>query len=276
MPPEPDEGQQVVQEGQETTAPPAEPAASTEPAPWADILGVLPESLHSQVDPHLKKYHETLEQQRQEALTKYQPIDPYLEQYGDFTELEKRLKFAQNFENDPLAVYNQIREWAIQEGLLEEEEVEETPPAGQEAPPEEIDEGDVPPWLKAQLEAQSQSIASLQKMIEEERKAKEETKLQSEFNAYLKSINEAHPGVPEDYLIAQIAAGKDGMQVAQAYLAGIQAKVQEALKPGEEAPPVLSGGGSQPSTQVPGAITDREVRRQLVLAKLQQAAQQNT
>ena len=262
MPDAPDEGQQEV----------VEPATSTEPVPWAEILEALPESLHTVVNPHLQKYHETLETQRKEIEEKFNPFNPYLEQYGDFNELKKRIEFAQNFEKDPIATYNQIHEWLDSEGLLEEES--ETPP---ETPPAEevVEDEEVPAWLKAQLEAQNTSIAELKNLIESERKNKEEARLQSEFDSYLEGIDKAHPGVPRDYLIAQIAAGKDGVQVAQAYLAGIQAKVNEALKPGEQAPPVLTGGGEQPSTKVPGALNDRETRKALVLQKLQQAAQQN-
>lgn len=268
MPDEPIEGQQDA-----GTTEPATPETSTEPVPWAEILEVLPESLHSQINPHLQKYHETLEAERKALEEKYNPFNPYLEQYGDISEFEKRIVFAQNFEKDPLATFNQIKDWLLQEGVLEEED---TPP-GEETPPVEEqvdDDGEVPGWLKAQLEAQNSSIAELKALIENDRKAKEEAKLQSEFDQYLGAIDKAHPGVPRDYLIAQIAAGKDGMQVAQSYLAGIQAKVEEALKPGEQAPPVLTGGGSQPSNAIQGSLSDRETRRQLVLQKIQQAAQQ--
>ena len=261
-----------------------QPQATAEPPAWQSVLEVLPESLHQVARPVLEEYDQTVTSRYTELEQQYEPWKD-VTQY-DPEEVQKAINFALSFNEDPVSVFERIRDHLIETGQLEEEP-DEVPPSSPPSPappsaPDDTGDDDDPVYakLKAHFDAQfAQFNEILGKVAETEntRAAKEQESQELEaLNQHLQELADKHGDLDREFMLAKLARGIDGDTAARQWIATVEAAAGKAVAPAADAPPVLGGGGgSLPSNQVsPGSLSSSD-RKALVEQYLQRAASES-
>jgi hypothetical protein len=197
---------------------------------WADVLGVIPESLHPAVTPHFEKWDQSA-QQRIESLnqqvTQFESYKPFVESGISPQDLEQGLQLMYQLNTNPQGVYQALAE--------------------------------------AYGFAQQQGLELVAQTILQQQQQKIEAEADAEVDAELKQLKEKHPGISEEFALALMVNGFDVNQVGERWQAMSQGLLQQNPRP--FAPSVLgtNGGGTGLPSQ---AIDPRKMsgvdRRNLV------------
>jgi hypothetical protein len=242
--------------GEEEEVPVVEPtteSTSINPA-WNDLLGKLPEGLHTVVTPVLKEWDTNFQTEQEKLRTRYAAFDPYV---GKEEDVQYGMNLLAKLAEDPKFVYDQLAahykfnekesEKEVEELDLSEVETEETPAFKQ---------------LKAEQDR-------IKQMLQEQ----EDSKTQAEANKWVESkiatLNKQHLGVELDwdFILAKAQGAPEGSdydkvvdQVAQQYV-DMVAKIRNTPSKSAQAPQVLTGNGVVGRTAVTGPMnTDTRVK----------------
>jgi hypothetical protein len=247
-------------------------AASTEsqatgvnPA-WTEILNSLPDSLHSQVMPTLKKWDENYQQGIQKVHSQYEPYKAILDAGYDPQTLQYSLAVLQKLEEDPRAIYDALAEqngWAVEQGQTESEDDEVYEP------------GEVLDPRITRAEQLSEAVAEY---VMSQHQQQEEDEEDAALDAEINTLREKH-GLPEDQIIDRFVMGLmlGGMSAEDAFQAYVDTQSSIATRPraGDKAPIILGSGGGVPSSQITSdQIKNPQQRKALVAQMIAQAAQQ--
>lgn len=275
----------VGQPAPEQTASTEPPQTPPEPPAWQSVLEVLPESLHQVARPALEQYDQSLTSRYTELETKYEPWKD-VTQY-DPEEVQKAIDFALSFNQDPVSVFERIRDHLIATGQLEEEpEVPASPAApavpASSAPPAADDDSDDPVFTKLKSHF-DQEFAKFNEVLgkvaqdQTQRQQKEQEAQEiAALNAHLEDLSTRHGELDREFMLAKLARGVDGETAAKQWKAIVEKAAGAVAAPAASAPPVLGGGGSSlPSNQVKPSSLSSNDRKALVEEILQRAASES-
>jgi hypothetical protein len=231
---------------------------------WADVLGVIPESLHPAVTPHFEKWDQSA-QQRIESLnqqvTQFESYKPFVESGISPQDLEQGLQLMYQLNTNPQGVYQALAEAY---GFAQQQPQNQEPTGNQN----EQDPGFQDPRydeLTAQQQQMQQGLELVAQTILQQQQQKIEAEADAEVDAELKQLKEKHPGISEEFALALMVNGFDVNQVGERWQAMSQGLLQQNPRP--FAPSVLgtNGGGTGLPSQ---AIDPRKMsgvdRRNLV------------
>lgn len=75
---------------------------------WNDVLNVIPESLHSQITPHLQKWDEGVQTRINETQSRYSGWDPFVQNNVSPEIAAAALQLAESIQRDPRRFYDEM------------------------------------------------------------------------------------------------------------------------------------------------------------------------
>jgi hypothetical protein len=273
---------EAVANANAAVADPAPEPASTESAEptaaeWQVILDALPESLIPTVTPAIEQYHQSQVSKYKELEQKY---EPWKDLGFDPDEARQMQAFAQQFDADPLGVYEALEKHLLDAGLLEEaQQVADEAQAAQQAAgttTPEPDEDDDPRFaaLNQQLAVMAQGMQQLIDQQQQQYASAQEQEDQQVLETYLGELQSRHGELDMDYVTNLLAQGIDGDVAAKRWREKVEGIQADTTKPGDTAPVVMGGGGSLPSNRIPDVKNlSRGQLNDLVVQRLQADAQ---
>jgi galactitol-specific phosphotransferase system IIB component len=176
------------------------------------LLAEIPEAWHSKVTPFLQEQDRNFQQQ----LEKYTPFKDYVDQ-ADL--VSSGLNLAKAIESDPVEVFNSLKEYLVENGMLEKDAEKQAAEIVSEQAEEQDEE--LPPALKKKLdELESFKTEQEQRAYQQELEKATEVAAQEldRDMATLKSqfsITEAHEMAIYNLMNAALGAGQE-LSVADA------------------------------------------------------------
>ena len=252
-------------EAPEAAAEAPEVDAKVHPA-YEKLLNELPEAWHSKVTPFLQEQDKYFQQQ----IEKYTPFKQYAEQGIDPAIIDAGLNLAQALDNDPVQVFDALKNHLMAQGMLEAEAEQ----AAAEAVDEEYGDDEIPDALKREIEAlryqqeQFSEYANNQILEQETNYALNEIQGEMDSLRAKYEINDAHETAIYDLMNAALDAGRDmsvfdaAKQLAQ-MVGGFRPLEAPDLSQG--APTVVgsAGGAGVPAQNISVPKDDRGKREML-------------
>jgi hypothetical protein len=251
-------------QGNEVVVPPVvtEPQSTGHPA-WEEALAELPEGLRPLVTPTFEKWDKGVQERLAKEKEIYAPWKELIDAQVDPAAAAQALNLMQAIDNDPAGVIKVLQEAY---GLTKAEakavvaDVQQTP-TGEELSPEAK--------RIAELEARLNEVAT---GVQAQTKAQQDAKNAQDLRVFMDNVKAKFPTVPEQYLLPYVAQGLDVEKAAKDYLDGIEAAVQAAKAPGDNAPVVMgSGGGTVTNQQDLTKLSEKE-RKDLAIRMLEEAS----
>lgn len=244
---------------------------------WAELLGVLPTSLHQTVKPYLEKWETGVNNRFATVQSQYEPYKGFLG--TDPEQINASLQLAQMIASDPRAFYDRMTEhygaeWGLDTGQGQgADNADEYSLDGiEEDNPYANLEGN--PLIK-QLQDQQNTIASfLASQVEQEQQAKEQqavAEASKSIETELAAIasNNGMESLPKEAerMILEIAMARNADS-----LEGIAAEVMPMFKAAQTqqstAPRIISPGGGVPSANIDTAKMNSNETKSLVASIL--------
>jgi hypothetical protein len=239
---------------------------------WNELLQLIPSGLHSGVIPHLKKWDGNFQTRLHEVQSKYAPFEPYVDTPPET--LEQAINFYKIMEENPQAVYNQMREFY---GFGEESDQGQQGQAdlgdGQ-VPEYDLDGDDILQHPKVQELLQNQEVIA--QYFVQQQEAEQMAEFEQQIETEMAQITQANPDFDEDdqIMVYRIAAASNiSLTEAANQVKEYSGKVaQRSAAP--HAPSVMGASGVVPAAQnVDPTKLDGRGTRQLVADILNQAKQ---
>lgn len=233
---------------------------------WNEILGVLPDSLHSVVKPALEKWDNNYRTGLSKVQSQYEPYKEILDTGIEPQNLQYALALLDKIENDPRSIYDALAEhngWAENSGQGQSEEIDPN-----EYDPENLP--DDPRLLRAEQLAEAVAEYTMQQH-QQQQEAEEDALL----DQVISGLQEQHGIDPEDevankFIMGLMLAGATAEQAFEDYI-GMTQQIVTRPRANDGAPVVLGGGGV-PSTAINrDQLRDPKARRALVAQMLEQA-----
>jgi hypothetical protein len=253
----------TVETGQENNSGGGHPA-------WQEILDQIPDELHHLVTPTLEKWDKGVQEKIQSLHSQFDPYKDVVSDY-DPEAVATAIAIAEQIQANPQEVITRI---ADAYGISIAEATQAVT-GGQGAVDNEVDldDEDLPPALKAQMEATQAQLAEIQAFQEAERQAQEDAELEAMLTEYLDGLRQKHGDFDEDYVVALMGNGVDGEEAVTRYksIAAPQAPQNPVLNP---APAVLGSGGSVPSGGIDVTKLGKAETEDLIIQALRNANQE--
>lgn len=238
---------------------------------WAEILQVLPTSLHSQVRPALEKWDRGVQQRFEQVQQQYSPYKSFAEQKVSPEDIEVALGIAQRINTDPTGFFQTFQE-------MFKDQLGNAQGQGQSA------EGNDPEFdLDDYTQQQQQDdprllqIQQQQEMLNQWFMEQQNQKMQEEADAALendlKNLHDQYGDFNERYVLGLAMAGvplEDAVKEYQGIVGGA------GRQPDPNVPNVLTPGGGLPAEQVDPRKLDGPGTRSVVEQMLRAAAQKDT
>lgn len=252
-------------EAPEAAAEAPEADAKVHPA-YEKLLNELPEAWHSKVTPFLQEQDKYFQQQ----IEKYTPFKQYAEQGIDPAIIDAGLNLAQALDNDPVQVFDALKNHLMAQGMLEAEAEQ----AAAEAVDEEYSDDEIPAALKKEIDSLRQQQEQLSEFANNQILERETDAALSQIQGEMDSlrgkyqISDAHETAIYDLMNAALDAGRDisvfdaAKQLAQ-MVGGFRPLEAPDLSQG--APTVVgsAGGAGVPAQNISVPKDDRGKREML-------------
>lgn len=234
---------------------------------WNEILGVLPDSLHSVVKPALEKWDSNYREGISKVQSRYEPYREILDTGIEPQNLQYALALLDKIENDPRAIYDALAEhngWAENSGQGQ---------PNSEIDPDEYDPENLPddPRL-LRAEQLSEAVAEY---VMSQHQQQQEAEEDEALNQHISSLKEKHGIEENDELVDRFIMGLmlAGASAEDAFDEYIKMTQGIATRPrANDGAPVVLGGGGVPSTAINrDQLRDPKARRALVAQMLEQA-----
>lgn len=223
----------------------AEPTANSNPAPWAEYLEPLPDSVRPLVEPAFKKWDADVTQRFQkysQDLESYKEWDPIREEFGDPQVALQAAQLMQAINEDPERVYRALAE---NFGFGDQ--------GGQEPEPE----NDPSDYVDPEFAAYRQMTENMAQIMLAQQEAESAAKEDAELDNYLSELKSKHGDFDEEYVLAHMHLGMDGEQA----VAKFQSIIGNARQTSQTAPTILGSGGGLPSQVIdPGQLNSRDTK----------------
>lgn len=186
--------------------PAVEAEAKIHPA-YEKLLSEIPEAWHAKVTPHLQEQDKYFQQQ----LEKYTPFKQYAEKGIDPSRIDSALSVAEALDQDPVQVYQALKNHLMSQGVLEEDAAE----AASDIMDSFEDDSEVPAAVKREIEALRQQQEQLAEYANNQIFQKETEmytqQIEGEMGALREKyqISEAHETAIYDLMNAALDAGRD-------------------------------------------------------------------
>lgn len=234
---------------------------------WNEMLGVIPQELHSQVTPHLQKWDKEVQDRFSKVHQEYEPWKPIMKA-SDPETTQFAVQLLGALESDPKSVYMAIQQhYKDQLGELVQ-------PSGQ-GPGEQNKDLEDKPW-QADIQQLKQENEYLAKLYTAQQQAEQNKAADLQLDKELSDLRKTHGDFDEQYVLGLLMANKK-MTTEQAVGAWKQQVQSYAEKMGFAGPkPFFMGGGSN----IPGSNLDLKTAsdkqtKDVVVQMLAAAAQQN-
>jgi hypothetical protein len=244
---------------------------------WGELLGVIPQELHSQVVPHLQKWDQGVQKRFTEVQSKYQPFEQFVSNGVEPSQLETALQVMEAIEQNPQAVYESLgQQFGFGQQL----------PAGQGQgqadPSEEMWEG-VSPQFREQFESLKNEHETLrgvagtmaQMMLQNQetsQQAQEDAELDQLYDGLMQDPEFAQlnqNGEAEPYINSLLMAGMEPQQAMEQFKLFVGHVMKTSARPA--APRVMGSGGMIPGQGVDPRKLSPQDRRALVANMIEQA-----
>jgi hypothetical protein len=237
---------------------------------WNEVLGVVPQELHSQITPHLQKW----DQNYDKVQSQYAPYKQFIDANVDPENIAFALNAMQQIEQDPKSVVESLTQYMKDNGLLEEE----PPVAGQ-------DQGQVggeelpevfqhPEYQKLQQELQQvRQLAETmgQSWVQQqqaEQEAAEDEELQEQIETLKTEVGEFDVEWVLQKAVLDVENGKEVTDLkpyVEQYRQFEQSIVEKHQRP---APQMLPSGGQAPNNQTDMKSLSDSDRRKFIADRL--------
>ena len=193
------------------------------------FLKDIPAEHQKILEPYVKKWDAGVQRRFQELHGQYRP---YEELGVDVDTIQQGIQLLDYLQNDPVKLYQALRE----AGVTEEE-------LGQEEPDYSSEEFQLPAEYQQKIGRMEQALASVAQWILDQQKTSQESEEDAELDQYLGYLKDEFGDFDEEFVLARMYAGATGEEAVKAW----NERVQNILKQngGQLATsPVLGGGGS--------------------------------
>lgn len=240
------------------------------PAPWAEQLATLPESVRPLVEPIFKDWDAKVTERFQKVHSEYEPWKPITSAY-DPESVSNAVALAKYLEENPRELYDRI---AAAYGYNNEQGQPGQQPAPQQQGTQPDPEGEEPDPTTEKLSQLEQAVVAIATHLQNSQQTTEMDNNVKLLNETLDGLRNTHGDYNEQYVLTMIANGADPEAAVLSWKSELQKAIQAGTAPSEEAPTVVSGAGAVPSTQADlGKLGDNETQ-DLVVKLLQQANNQ--
>jgi hypothetical protein len=247
---------------------------------WSDVLGLIPETMHSQITPHFQKWDQNYQQSVQKVHSQYEPWKPFIDGGVDPANVDFSLGLMNAISTNPQEVMTALQEWIDSDG---EEGFDQGDQSGQQGQFDQTQQNqgqsefDITQHPKFQeMEEALQTMAQL--MLgerEKEQSAQQDQELEDAFA----SLKQEHGEFDEKYVLGVVmSSGQEDFDMSdlQAAVKQYQELEQNILsgkrQPG---PPVLGSGGAFPNSTPDARKLGSKDTKNLVAQMLSQAKQSN-
>lgn len=244
---------------------------------WQEFLDAMPSSLHSQMTPFLSKWDKNYQEGINKVHSQYADYKGFLDDGVSKDQLSQALGTVQRINEDPLGVYNLLKDWLTENKVLSGEQ------QGQEVVPDQSQEqfDETPEWLEhPAFKEMKQTLDTLAQLQVANSQAAEGRKAEEALDKELSDLKEQYGEFDVKYVIGSALANEnDPNAIENAVKSYVEMKksietqaLENSRKP---APTVISGGG-----QAPGSLTDPKSlnssgRRQMIAQMLSAASSDN-
>jgi hypothetical protein len=239
------------------------------------VLKDIPDAERAIVAKYLSKWDAGVTRRFQEVQSTWGPLQQYVDQGVDVSEMETALRLYQLLDEDPEAAANIIAQaTGLQFGSGPQETPAQQVPNPQQQQPSAAQIAQLPPEIQQQLQQtqqfQQQFAQWWQTQQQEAAQAQEDAQLES----YLSNLKTEKGDFDEKFVLSRMAAGVDGATAVDEWNASLENFAKEkGLAPASSAPPapaVLSGGPAPVGTASVVTASDQE-RKALVAQMLDHA-----
>jgi len=265
-------GEPVVQQD---TAPVGNQQAPTGENPaWAELLGVLPSSLHQTVKPYLEKWDRGVNDRFTRVQSQYDPYKDFLT--VDPQQIQASLQLAQLVATDPRSFYDKMTdyygaEWGLGQGQGDDDADDYSLDDGEDEDYDPVADNPLFQKLQEQQDTIANFLASDLQRKEQEQYQQEVEKAGSEIDNAFKSVatkfQMAEVPTQAQQMILSLCMTNEGITIEQA------AEQVMPLFAGQNrpAPRIMSPGGGVPANNVDPAKMSGTETRSAVAAILAQA-----
>lgn len=219
-----------------------------------DFLQNVPDDHREIVEQYVKKWDAGVTRRFQELHSQYKPY----QELGDPETLQQAVEVYQLLENNPEFIYNVL---AQEFGHAAAQQMTQ---GGEQGLGEEEENsfGDLPPEFVSRIDQQQQVLEALAEFVLGQNQQVLESQEDAELDSYINNLKTEFGEFDEEYVLFKMDSGMPGAEAVQQYQSMIQAQVNAATQAANNAPPVLSGGGTVPQDSVPnmGEIPNKDVR----------------
>lgn len=236
---------------------------------WNDVLGLIPQTLHSQITPHFQKWDQNYQNSIQKVHSQYEPWKPFVEGGIDPENVNFSLGLMNAISENPQEVVNAIQTWMQEEGVEQGQQGQQTGQQGQFDQTPQYDPSDITSHPKfVEMEEALQTMAQI---MLQQRESEQSVQQDQELEEELGRLKQEHGDFDENYVIS-ICANSDGEISLEDAIQMDQERTQTILsgrrQPG---PPVLGSGGAFPNSVPDPRKLGSTDTRNLVASMLQQA-----
>lgn len=216
-----------------------------------DFLKGVPDEHRPILEPYVKKWDAGVTRRFQEQADQFRPykdlgIEPDV--------LPQVANLYNMLQENPEQVYQLLKEEFEQEqqqGGGQQQNFQQQTETLQGLPPEF--QQFLNPFQQ-KLDKQEEVLRSIAQVLVEERTTKQQAEEERQLEEYMGNLKTEFGDFDEEYVLQKIAAGMNGDQAVKSFRDMIQKQTNQAFEANNNAPALLSGGGTVPAEQQ--SVTD--------------------
>lgn len=246
-------------------------AVENSPGPnpaWDEVLGVIPESLHSAVTPHFQKWDQSAQQRIEQANTQlkaFESYQPFVDNQISPEDLEQGLQLMYQLNTNPQGVY---------EALAQAYGYGAQSPTSQEGGTgaEGEGEGEGNEFQDPRFDQLQQGLDLVAQTILTQQQREMEAQASAQIDAEVEQMKQQHPGISEEFIYSLMVNGFDASYIGNKWNEVTQNILQQNPRP--FAPSVLGsngGGTGLPSQAIDPTKLNGKDTRNLVVQMLNAA-----
>lgn len=234
---------------------------------WNDMLGIIPEDLHSQVTPHLRNWDTNFNTKVQQVQSEYAPFAEFKEAGVSPEQIRMSMGLAKALEDNPKQVYDLLaQQFNFGAG------------PGQGDPDVVDDElADLPDAVKQKLEmfdAVQKQLDTLTQWAVTQQNSSAEAQEDQALENLMANLKTEHGEFDEHYVLSKMQAGMDPKDAVADYNSFVERITTDAQRP--KAPKILGSGSIIPGEQgVDPRKLNPQATKDLVTQMLANNAAQN-